>query len=126
MAIISCHNCGNSISSEASTCIHCNKPVSKKQEETIVNQPTPTYPYSSDQNTDVQIPSVGDWLIIFLLLLIPLVNIILLLVWAFSSDTNPVKANFSKAALLWIIILMGIYFIFFGAIIAAIFSAFSS
>ena len=126
MAIISCHNCGNSISSEASTCIHCNKPVSKKQEATIVNQPTPSYPYPSNLNTEVQIPSVGDWLIIFLLLLIPLVNIILLLVWAFSSDTNPVKANFSKAALLWIIILMGISILFFGAIFSAIFSAFSS
>lgn len=122
MAIISCPNCGNSISSEASTCIHCNKAVVKKQEPTPVNQATSSYSYPSDLNNIVQIPSVGDWLINFLILSIPLVNFIVLLVWAFSSDTNPIKANFSKAALIWMVILVGIYIIFFGAILAAIFS----
>jgi hypothetical protein len=122
MAIISCPNCGNSISSEASACIHCNKPVVKRQEATSVNQSTPSYPYPSDLSSGVQIPTVGDWMLNFLILSIPLVNFIVLLVWAFSSDTNPIKANFSKAALIWMIILVGIYIVFFGAILAAIFS----
>ncbi|HSH26671.1 MAG TPA: hypothetical protein VK972_02700, partial [Wenzhouxiangella sp.] len=35
---------------------------------------------------------------------IPLVNLIMLLVWAFSSSTPPSKANWAKAALLWMVI----------------------
>ncbi|OPH00230.1 hypothetical protein B2I21_02335 [Chryseobacterium mucoviscidosis] len=34
------------------------------------------------------------------LMMIPLVNIIMLFVWAFG-DSNPSKANYAKAALLW-------------------------
>jgi hypothetical protein len=122
MAIISCPNCGNSISSEAINCIHCNKPITKKQDAASINQYTTSYNYPPDVNGGVEIPSVGDWMINFLILSIPLVNFIVLLVWAFSSDTNPIKANFSKAALIWMVIILVIYIIFFGAIIAAIFS----
>jgi hypothetical protein len=121
MAIISCPNCGNSVSSEASFCIHCNNPITKKQETATISQPLP---YNTPTGTSVglNIPSVGDWIVTFLILSIPVVNLIVLLIWAFSNDTNPIKANFSKAALIWIIILIFFYIIFFGAIIAAMFS----
>lgn len=57
--------------------------------------------------------SVREWIITFLLMIIPFVNIILLFVWAFSSDTNPSKANFAKAYLIWILIgiALGILFV---------------
>lgn len=50
-------------------------------------------------------PAVGsvpitEWIITFFLLMIPLLNLILLILWAFSSDTNPSKANFAKAYLI--------------------------
>lgn len=46
--------------------------------------------------------SVGQWLITFLLLCIPLLNIIMLFIWAF--DSTSARRNFSRAQL----ILMGI------------------
>ena len=48
--------------------------------------------------------SVGDWFITILILGIPLVNLIMYLVWAFSSGTNLNKKNFCKATLIWMAI----------------------
>lgn len=48
--------------------------------------------------------SVGNWMLTLFLTFIPLVNLIMLLVWAFSSSTPPSKANWAKAALLWMVI----------------------
>lgn len=50
--------------------------------------------------------SLGDWMLTLFLTFIPLVNIIMLLVWAFSSSTPPSKSNWAKAALLWMLISM--------------------
>ena len=67
--------------------------------------------------------SVGDWIITSLLMMIPLVNFILLFVWAFSNSTNPSKANWAKASLLIMAIFMVLGFVFFGAISAALMNA---
>jgi hypothetical protein len=72
--------------------------------------------------SDQKIPSVGDWLITFLILSIPLVNLIVLIVWAASSSTNVIKSNFSKATLIWILIIIALYVMFFGALIGAMIS----
>ena len=47
-----------------------------------------------------------------ILTMIPIVNIIMLFVWAFSNGTNPTKANWAKAALILILvwIILGIIF----------------
>lgn len=37
-------------------------------------------------------------------MMIPLVNLIMMFVWAFSSNTNPNKANYFKAALILFVI----------------------
>ena len=48
--------------------------------------------------------SLGDWLITFVVLVIPIVGLIMVFVWGFSKTTNPNKANFCKATLiLWLI-----------------------
>lgn len=52
--------------------------------------------------------SIGNWMLTLLLTFIPLVNIIMLLVWAFSSSTPPSKSNWAKAALLWMLIFFAI------------------
>jgi hypothetical protein len=71
--------------------------------------------------------SVGDWMMTALLLGIPVVNIILLFVWAFGSNTPISKANFSKAILLWFLISMvfsAVLFFVFGvgaALLASVF-----
>ena len=54
---------------------------------------------------------VQEWLLTNLILMIPLVNIVMMLVWAFSSNTNPNKANYFKAALILFAIVMAIYLV---------------
>ena len=44
-------------------------------------------------------------------MMIPLVNLIMMFVWAFSSNTNPNKANYFKAALILFTIVMAIYLV---------------
>lgn len=56
--------------------------------------------------------SVGDWLITLIISSIPLVGIIMLFVWSFSNDTNPTKANWAKATLILIAIVLLLSIIF--------------
>ncbi len=58
--------------------------------------------------------SLGDWIITFIILMIPIVNIVMLFVWAFSSGTNPNKANFCKAYLILALIGLVVFFLFGG------------
>lgn len=51
--------------------------------------------------------SIGDWVLSFFVMLIPVVNIIMMFVWAFSSGTNKSKSNFFKAQLIiWLVIIL--------------------
>lgn len=56
--------------------------------------------------------SIGNWIITLIILVIPLVNIIMLFVWAFNRNTNITKANWAKASLILLAvwILLGIIF----------------
>ncbi|MDD4100080.1 MAG: hypothetical protein PHT47_03225 [Candidatus Cloacimonetes bacterium] len=47
------------------------------------------------------IMTVGNWIVTMLLMIIPLVNIILLIVWAASSGENPNRRNFAIATLIF-------------------------
>ena len=68
------------------------------------------------------IVSIKEWLITNLILMIPLVNIVMTIVWAFGSNTNPNKANYFKATLILFAIVMVIYLVlavvFFGSVAA--------
>lgn len=61
--------------------------------------------------------SIKEWLLTNLILLIPLVNIVMTLVWAFSSNTNPNKANYFKAALILFVIylVLAVAVVIFGS-----------
>lgn len=116
MAIVSCPSCGSSISSEALSCPKCNNQVYRQEAPPATQQAynsSPTYEVSST------VPTVGDWIINFLLLSIPIVNLIILIVWAVDND-NPVRKNFAAAALLWAVILFFFFIVFWGSIIAAL------
>lgn len=63
--------------------------------------------------------SVGDWLITMIITVIPIVGIIMLFVWAFSSSTHPTKANWAKASLILFAIVIVLYIIFFAVFGAA-------
>lgn len=53
---------------------------------------------------------LGEWMLTIFLAAIPVVNIIALLVWAFSSSTKPSKQNWARAILIWMLIAMVIGF----------------
>ena len=61
--------------------------------------------------------STGNWVLTIFLLGIPVVNIILLIVWAVSSSTPKSKRNYARATLIWMLI--GIVIV--GAIIAGVY-----
>ncbi len=52
-----------------------------------------------------------DWIVTLILLSIPFVNLILLLVWAFSSSGNLNRRNYSRAALILLAVFLVIYVI---------------
>lgn len=77
------------------------------------------------QNTTYKPVTVGNWILTTLLMCIPFVNIVLLFVWAFGSNTPISKANWAKAALIWGLISIVLYVLLFlvigiGATAAAV------
>lgn len=67
--------------------------------------------------------TVGDWIVTFLILMIPLVGIVMPFVWAFSSDTQPSKKTFFQAQLIIaaiVLVLGGIALVAFGGLAAII------
>lgn len=66
--------------------------------------------------------SVGQYVVMMLIGIIPIVGIIMWFVWAFGSNVNANKKNFARAYLIFILIgiaLSIIISIIFGAAIAA-------
>lgn len=55
-------------------------------------------------NPGEPVVSLSEWVITLLICFIPFVNIIMLLIWAFGGGANPNKANFAKAALIFVLI----------------------
>jgi len=48
--------------------------------------------------------TLGEWIITYLLMLIPIVNLVLLVFWGFGGDANESKANWAKAKLILILV----------------------
>lgn len=48
--------------------------------------------------------SVGQFFLMDLVSMIPLLNIVLLLVWSFADNTNPNRRNLARARLIWVAI----------------------
>jgi hypothetical protein len=76
------------------------------------------------ENQNSAIVKTGDWVVTMLIMVIPLVNIIMLLVWAFGSSAPASKANWAKASLIWILIAI-VFYIVVGIIFGASFLAFT-
>lgn len=56
--------------------------------------------------------SVGNWILTFILLAIPLVNLIMLIVWAVGATTHPSKKTFAQAYLIIFLIVFCIGVLF--------------
>ena len=58
-----------------------------------------------------KIISTSEWILIKLIMFIPIVNIVMLIVWAFSNKTNINKSNWAKANLIIMIFRFAFYLI---------------
>lgn len=63
--------------------------------------------------------TVKDWIITMIIMSIPLVNLVMVFVWAFSKTTNPSKSNYFKATLIFIAVILVFYFVIGASLIAA-------
>ena len=71
--------------------------------------------------------SVGNWLLTMLLMCIPIVNIVMLFVWAFGGGAEKSKSNWAKAQLIWMLIMIILSIVIsvaFGTMIATLLSNF--
>ncbi|WHZ20791.1 MAG: hypothetical protein OJF55_002940 [Rhodanobacteraceae bacterium] len=48
--------------------------------------------------------SLGDWILTLIILAIPIVGLVMLFVWVFSSGTHPSKQNYCRAVLIFALI----------------------
>ncbi|TDF98349.1 hypothetical protein E1757_11565 [Paenibacillus piri] len=81
-----------------------------------------TVPYQTPYSQQGPIMTVKDWILTFIISIIPLVNIIMLFVWAFVDGTNPNKRNYARASLIMAAIVIVLYIL----IIAVIFALFGA
>ena len=98
---------------------------SQKPPQQIQQPYTPYQPIYASPNANAGVLpeepiSFSDWMITFLLLCIPVINVIVLFLWAFGKHSKKSKENYAKAALVWVFIwtLIGftIFTVFWGII----------
>ena len=58
-----------------------------------------------------KIITTSEWIITKLIMFIPIVNIVMLIIWAFNNKTNINKSNWAKANLIIMIFRVMFYFI---------------
>ncbi len=75
----------------------------------------------NDKVQSSQVIKTSEWVITILIMIIPLVNLIMLFIWAFGGETNPTKANWAKASLIWAAI--GLVLSFLIGLFGVIFSS---
>jgi hypothetical protein len=80
-----------------------------------VNPPPATPVETCDDFQQAPVMKVKDWLIIYLIMIIPIVNIVMLFIWAFDKNINPNKSNWAKASLVWTAIGLILYILFLAA-----------
>jgi Na+/phosphate symporter len=78
------------------------------------------YPPNYNAVKNQSVVSIGNWIITLILMAIPVVNLIMLFVWAFGSGTSESKANWAKAILIFYLIGLILVIAFWGSIAAII------
>lgn len=71
------------------------------------------------QNGNDEVISVGNWLIYFLISLIPIVGFVFMLIWA-SDENNKHRKNWAIASLIWMGILILFLLLFYSVIYSMI------
>ena len=123
-----CTFCGTSVPDNIKFCTSCGKPMG-------ITAPTPAppvqpvQPYAPAPDPNALPPgskyepiTTGGYIGIMLLMMLPLVNLILLLVWACGGCRKVNKTNFARALLIMMLIsaaISGIIFLIFGSMFGA-------
>ena len=100
-------------------CTSCGTPMGVAQQPQPQPQPQQTYTQQPQQQQYQQPPygqpypqpayteepiSTGSYMLMFLLLMIPIVNLLCLIVWACGGSNKKNKVNLSRAMLFWMLI----------------------
>ena len=113
-----CPVCRMEARADASFCGHCGHNFGAAAPAALPSQPVCREDTSPLKTT--------DYLLMLLVTALPFVSFILMLVWAFSSDVNVNRRNFSRAYLILSLIVSFLYIILFAGLVGLGIAAASS
>ena len=103
-----CKKCGGKVESYASNCPFCGAKVEQNGVEAT---------YTAPDGTLREHMSVGKWLLIFIAMAIPPINIILLVIWAFGNGTKTNQSFRNWARAQFVLLAIGLILSIVAAII---------
>ena len=106
-----CTKCGTQVAEGVKFCTSRGTPMGVAQQpqpqpqqyQQPYQQPPYGQPYPQQAYTEEPI-STGSYMLMFLLLMIPIVNLLCLIVWACGGSNKKNKVNLSRAMLFWMLI----------------------
>ena len=98
-----CNRCGFDSDDTAKFCTNCGQDLTQ-----------PTYYYQVPPKDHTEVMSIGKYLLTFLLLSIPIANVVLMIIWSVTKDTNKNLQNMSRALWIWTAIWVGIFILIFS------------
>lgn len=102
-----CTKCGTQVADGVKFCTSCGSPMGAAQPQAAPQQPQPQAAQPQPQYAPVYTEepiSTGAYIGIFFLLMLPVINLILLIVWACGGCNKKNKTNLSRALLVWMLI----------------------
>ncbi len=106
--MVFCSFCGVQVPDNVKFCTSCGKPVPPQNQQApsqpVVSPQPQAQPYPPLPGSKYEPVSIGGYIGMMLLMLIPIVNIILLLIWACGGCRKVSQANFARAMLLMLLI----------------------
>ena len=88
------------------------------------SQQTTSLYSGTEQNSQTAVMTTKEWVITYLIMMIPCVGWIMAIVWAFSKNGNLNRRNYCRAFLIIVAIVIAIYIILMLIFGAAMFAAF--
>ncbi|KAF5060333.1 hypothetical protein [Anaerotignum sp.] len=93
-----CIQCGQNVGEEDIYCINCGNKLNKAENRSEMHQEQKAF-----SRNDIYAPlSVGDYLFIGFILMIPVINIIVFFIWAFDKYSNLNRRNLARAGLIYL------------------------
>ncbi len=105
-----CTNCGNEISEDTKICPYCQTSIDFPSENLSsytngVQADKEIYAPHPNQGKYSKPLSTSSFLIMQILMLIPIINLILILIWSFSKYSNINRRSYARSILIWFIII---------------------